>query len=110
MYIFSKGVSSSSPGFIKKIKQVVTSLEDRPHSLGPHEQGGACGEREAQRQPYLQQSPPSSRTMHPNTEDVRQNHQEACMDEGAPGQTQTQEENLRTVEGRMGNLGQIQRH
>jgi len=39
--------------------------------------------------------------MHPNKEQVRQKHQEACMDEqGVPGQTQTEERSLQRVEAR----------
>ncbi|KAK4819916.1 hypothetical protein QYF61_014651 [Mycteria americana] len=47
--------------------------------------------------------------MHANKEEVRQKHQEACMDEqGAPGQIQTQKGSLQRVEARTGNLGRIQ--
>jgi len=49
--------------------------------------------------------------MHSNKEEVRQNCQEACMDEqGAPGQTQAQKGNLQKVKARIGNLGGIQRN
>ncbi|GAB0178237.1 mitochondrial enolase superfamily member 1 [Grus japonensis] len=48
--------------------------------------------------------------MHPNKEEVRQKHQEACVDEeGAPGQTQTQKERLQRLEARAGSLRGIQR-
>jgi len=46
--------------------------------------------------------------MHPNKEEVRQKHQEDCMDEqGAPRQTQNQKGSLQTVEARTGNLGGV---
>ena len=54
---------------------------------------------------------PSSGAMHPNKEEVRQKHQEACMDEqGAPGQAQTQTGSLQRVEARTGSLGGIERN
>jgi len=49
--------------------------------------------------------------MHPGKEIVRQKRQEACMDEqGAPGQTQTEEGSLQRVEARTGSLAGIQRN
>ncbi|PKU48296.1 rna-directed dna polymerase from mobile element hypothetical protein [Limosa lapponica baueri] len=49
--------------------------------------------------------------MHPNKEGVRQNHQEACMDEQvAPGQTQTEKESPQKAEAQTGCLGGIQRN
>jgi len=48
--------------------------------------------------------------MHPNKEEVRQKHWEACIDEqGAAGQTPTQKESLQRVEARTGSVGGIQR-
>jgi len=55
--------------------------------------------------------PPSSGAMHPNKEEVRQKCQVASMDEqGAPGQSQTQEGSLQRVESRTGSLGGKQRN
>jgi len=42
-------------------------------------------------------TPPSPGVMHPNKAEVRQKHQEACMDEqGAPGRSQTQKGSLQS--------------
>jgi len=49
-------------------------------------------------------------SLHPNKEEVRQKHQEACMDEqGAPGQPPTQKESLQRMDARTGSLGGTQR-
>jgi len=49
--------------------------------------------------------------MHPLKDEVKQKHQEACIDEqGAPEQTQTQKGSLQRVEARTGSLGGIQRY
>ncbi|PKU47230.1 hypothetical protein llap_2471 [Limosa lapponica baueri] len=51
-----------------------------------------------------------SRTVHLKKWEVRQNCQEAYMDEqGDPGKTQTQKENIQKVDAGTGNLGGIQR-
>ncbi|GAB0187151.1 hypothetical protein GRJ2_001180400 [Grus japonensis] len=70
------------------------------------------GRRDPRKPVCIQGSPPpSSGAMYPNKEEVRQKHQEACMDEqGAPGQTQTQKGSLQRVEARAGSLGGIQRN
>jgi len=55
--------------------------------------------------------PPSSEAMHPNREEVRQKHQEACMDEqGAPAQTPAQKGSHKRVEARTGSLAGTQRN
>lgn len=46
-----------------------------------------------------------------NKEEIRQKHQEACIDEqNAPGQTQTQKGDLQAVEATTGSLGGMQRN
>jgi len=49
--------------------------------------------------------------MHPNQDEVRQQHQEAYKDEqGAPGQTQAEKGGLKRMEARTGSLGGAQRN
>jgi len=49
--------------------------------------------------------------MYSNKEQVRKNHQEACMDkQGDPGQTQAQKGGLHRVKAVTGSLGRIQRN
>lgn len=48
--------------------------------------------------------------MHPNKGEMRQEHQEACMDEqGTPGQPQTQNGSLHRVKVGTGSLGGMHR-
>ncbi|PKU45851.1 a-kinase anchor protein 7 isoform gamma [Limosa lapponica baueri] len=70
----------------------------------------ALEERGAQGSWLVTNEPPSSGVVHPKKE-VRQERQEACMDEqGAPGQDQKQKGGLQRVEARTGRLGGIQRN